>query len=463
MKPEIFKQYDIRGIYPSEINENDSAVIAYETAEVLSARNCFVSFDSRRGSKSIANAIATTLASAGLRVCISGLASTPEFYFSVAQQKFDMGIMVTASHNPKQYNGLKIVKKGAVPVTLDEEMATVKERCLDYYELRLPTGKGEIENKSFRKEFVEYSLNSGYVDVSKLAKRLKIVVDLSSGAMGPAALEFFRRLPLDVIFMNSEPNPDFPSHSPNPMEEGSCNLLSKRVVSEGADLGIIFDGDGDRVLFLDESGRIVRGDIITAIVGEDICSSKPRQKILYDLRSSIFVPETIRAAGGIPIMCRIGHSLIKRQMREERAAFAGELSGHYYYPMFNSYFENSLITCLQLIKIVCEKGKLSILAGRNKYFQSGELNFEVAEKERILKEVERVFEKEKKGESHLDGLFMEFGSWRFSLRASNTEPLLRLNIEADSEALLNEKKEVLNRIISQFSQRLIGARKNSNS
>ena len=457
MNPEIFKQYDIRGVYPSDLNETDASIIAYQAANLLSARNCIIGFDSRRGSRSIAEAIGTTLASAGMRIVNLGLVSTPEFYFSVAKEKMDMGVMVTASHNPKQFNGLKIVGKGAFPITFENGMRDIMERSLDYYELNMPSGKGELLNRSFRKEFIAYSLSQvSEGDISKL-EGTKIVVDASSGAIGPTASEFFSKLPVEVVKLNFEPDPEFPSHSPNPMDKESTEMLSKRVVEEGAVLGIIFDGDGDRVLFVDERGLVVRADTITALLAEEICLSKPRQKILYDLRSSKFVPEAIKAAGGIPLMCRIGHSLIKKRMREEKASFAGELSGHYYYPILGSYFENSLLTSLQILIAVSKRGKLSELASRNRYFQSGELNFEAAEKERIIREVHRLFEKEKLSESSMDGLLMEFGSWRFSLRASNTEPLLRLNIEADSEELLNQKRDILCSMIKKFNEKLIKA------
>jgi len=455
MEKGIFKAYDIRGIYPNEFNERDASVIAYEAALQLSAKRIAIGFDSRRASHSIAHSVSNALLSIGSEVSLLGLVSTPEFYHSVLEGKYEMGIMVTASHNPKEYNGLKIVGKNAVPIGEDNGLSEIMERSLDYYELRSPSKKGIVKRRSFRNEFIGFSLNSGYADASKIRK-MKVVADASSGSIGPAALEFFRQLPVDLITLNFEPNPDFPSHSPNPLEEQSRELISRRVIEEGADLGIIFDGDGDRVFFIDEKGSSVKGDTITALLGSLVCARGKKQKILYDLRSSKFVPDSVTAAGGIPVMCRVGHAFIKRQMKDEKAIFAGELSGHYYYFIKGSYFENSLIAALQLMQAISEQGALSSLAAKNPYFQSGELNFDAAQKEHIISEIEKMLSKEKIREAvHLDGLSMEFSSWRFNLRPSNTEALLRLNVEADSKELLAQKIDILSSRINQESERLL--------
>jgi phosphomannomutase len=451
----IFKAYDIRGVYPRDFSEKDASIIAYEAASFVSAKRIAVGFDSRKGSSQIANSVSNALLGVGSAVSVLGLVGTCEFYYSVLSGNYDMGIMVTASHNPREYNGMKIVLKNAVPLGNDNGLSEIMERSIDY-ELHSPPKKGVLERKTFRKEFIDYSLSSGYAEPSKI-RQMKIVVDASSGSMGPVLADFFSMLPAEVISLNFEPNGSFPSHGPNPLEEQSRELISKKVAEEGADLGIIFDGDGDRVFFIDEKGAYVPGDVAAALLGSLISARGKKEKILYDLRSTRFFPDMVSKSGGIPIMCRVGHAFIKKQMREEKASFAGELSGHYYYRIKNAYFENSLISCLQIMQLVSEQGALSALAAKNPYFSSGEKNFEAAEKEHIISEIEKMLSKEPlKKVSRLDGLSMEFGSWRFNIRASNTEALLRLNVEADSREMLAEKLEMIGNKIKEESAGLLG-------
>ena len=357
------------------------------------------------------------------------------FYFAVAFYKQKGGIMVTASHNPKQYNGFKFCRENASPVSyesgINEIEQFVKENTFDKSEK-----KGKIDKKEIFYDYEKHVLKfAGKIE------KLKVVVDSANGMGGLAAPSILKALGVDVVELYTELDGTFPNHEANPLKEETTKELQELVVKEKADLGIAFDGDADRVGFIDENGKRVGFDIVTALLGEYFLTKKG-QKVLYDLRSSNIVKEHIESLGGKAIVSRVGHSYIKQIMREKDVVFGGELSGHYYFK--DNYFADSgLIAVVVLISLMSKnKKKLSeLVSPLNKYFQSGEINSTVKDVEKKLKEIETEY-----GDGkiiHLDGLSVYYDDWWFNLRPSNTEPLLRLNIEAKVKSKMKEKRDEL--------------------
>lgn len=441
--PSIFKAYDIRGTYPDQFNENVAYRIARAYAQKLKPKLVVVGRDMRTSGPSIMDAVTRGLREQGSDVIHIGMTSTPMFYYSVNALGGDAGMMITASHNPEGYNGFKNTGPKAIP-----SIAFVSNE-----ELYVLANSGQFESVEKEGDFRgEVAPLEGYIDAVLKASGvhdfgdLRIVIDSANGMNGMILPHLFAKANCTVYPLYWEVDGTFPNHEANPLKDETLDALKAKVVSEGAHLGVAYDGDGDRVGFVDEKGNTVSGDMITALIAKEMLKEKPGAKIVYDLRSSWAVKEEIKAAGGDPVMYRVGHGLIKRYMREIDAYFAGELSSHYY---FSNFFitDNGDLAMLEIIKLlVDEKRPFSELVKPiMRYHHSPEINSEVKDVNAKLAEIKERYAAGNQIE--LDGLTVEFDDWWFNVRPSQTEPLLRLNVEAKTAADLEARTEELLKII----------------
>jgi len=431
---DIFKAYDIRGVYPEEINEEAAFKMGAAFVVFLKQKTAkdklkiVLARDNRLSSESLFNELKTGVLSQGGDVIDIGLATTPLFYFSVANFGYDGGIIVTASHNPPRYNGFKMVFSEARPASEETGLKEIKEIFLrrDFKKEAL----GVVEEKKVIGDYV--SFNGSGEDF----KDIKIVVDTANSVSGILVPEMLKNT--DLIHIFSELDGRFPNHEPNPFKKENTSFLKERILKEKADLGAAFDGDGDRIIFLDEKGEIVSSDLILALMASLILKDHPGSKILYDIRSSSIVKETVEGLGGIAVLSRVGHSFIRQKMREEGVIFGGEYTGHFF--SRDPYFiENPFFVLFSILGVLKkEKKPLSQLVSPfRKYFHSGEINFKVKDKESKIEELKARYQEGKASE--IDGLRVDFDDWWFLVRASNTEPLIRLIIEAKTKDILENK------------------------
>ncbi|MEA3292910.1 MAG: phosphomannomutase/phosphoglucomutase [Patescibacteria group bacterium] len=450
-KPKIFKSYDIRGIYPKEINEKTAEKVGMSFVEFLNQTNknknpkklnIVVGRDNRISSKSLFKSLSKGIMDCGANVIDIGLSTSPMLYWAVAHYKFDGGVEITASHNSPQYNGFKLVRKNAVPISGSSGLELIKN-IIKKNELKPYKLKGKIIHKKVFKEYLKFIFSR--IDVKNI-QSFKVVADTANAVSGIVAHGVLKKMNCKYYHLFSTLDNKFPNHFPNPLLKKNLRSICQKIKDKKADLGIAFDGDGDRIVFIDENGRIVSGDIITAIMAQFILRENSQQKILYDLCSSRIVKETILQNKGIPRISRKGHSFIKEKMRREDILFGGEFSGHYYYK--KHYFSESPF--FVLFKILEEMSKTKkkfsdLTQPLNKYFHSGEINFKIKNKKEILKKLEKKYSKGKI--SHLDGLKIDFKDWWFNARFSQTEPLLRLIVEAKTKKTMNLKKKELKSLI----------------
>ncbi|MFA5310104.1 MAG: phosphomannomutase/phosphoglucomutase [Candidatus Paceibacterota bacterium] len=437
MNPKIFKAYDIRGVYPEELNEEAAykigAAFALFIKKISGKDNpqIVVGRDNRKSSDSLFEELKRGIIGQGADVINVGLSATPTTYFAVAEYGYDGGINITASHNPKQYNGFKMVREQAITLSETSGIQEIKEMALNNNFI-----KAEKEGKITEKKVIdEYVCSNSVPDKFNL----KVVVDTANSTSGVLVPQMFKNVNLIHIF--SELNGDFPNHEPDPSKKENIALLENKVIEEKADLGIAFDGDGDRVYFVDEKGEAVPSDLILAFISSIVLRDFPGGKVLYDIRSSNIIRETVEAMGGIAVPSRIGHSFIKDKMRTEDIFLGAEYSGHYYLKYEGNYFEAPYFAVFSIMKEMQSTGKTlsQLIKPFRKYFHSGEINLKADDKEAVM---ERVKNKYKEGEvSHVDGLRVDFDDWWFSLRASNTEPVLRLVVESKNEELMKDKVE----------------------
>ena len=443
LDPKVFKAYDVRAIYPSELDEEGAGAIGRAFVEVFGPQRIAVGHDMRVTSPSMAEAVIAGAVEAGADVLDLGLVGTEMVYFAVGELGLDGGVAVTASHNPKDYTGLKVVRAGALPVGGESGLLEIRDRALA--DTAEPQGQtqgqtpGHVQKYDIWPAYVERVLS--FVDVSSI-KPLKVVIDAANGMAGVMLPPVLEHLPqLDVIRYFFEPDGTFPNHPPNPLLPENREFIVRRTLEEGADLGAAFDGDADRCFFVDDTGEFVPGDFVTALFAESVLEKEPGATVIYDVRASRAVPETIERAGGVPLVNRVGHAFIKARMRKDNAAFAGEVSGHYYFRDF-SQADSGVVPFLLMLELISKKGqRLSeILAPfRSRYFITGELNTPVPDVALKLQELKERYADGRV--SHLDGISVDFDDWHFNVRPSNTEPLLRLNLEATSEELMEEKRD----------------------
>ncbi len=444
----IFRAYDIRGIYPEELNEDAAYNIgrAYldfiRETEKVDEPQIVIGRDARPSSQKLFQALADGITKQGGDVFDIGLATTPMLYFGVNFLTAHGGIMVTASHNPAEYNGFKLTREKAIPISKDSGMKKIQKKIAQQN-----FKKGELKEDIVEKPILPYYVNFLASKAGNIEFNRKIAIDAGNGMTGLVLPQVLEALKLDYIPLYFKIDCTFPNHEANPFKKETLKDLQKTIKKEKAFVGVAFDGDGDRAVFLDEEGEIIRGDFITALLAEDILKKQKGSKILYDLRSMWTPKEIIQKAGGIPIMSKVGHSLIKEQMRQEKAVFAGEMSGHYFFEEFFSC-ESGILTMIKVLQIIAKQKKSlkELTKPFQKYFHSDEINFKVKDKKHILEKLEKHYSGGKI--YHLDGLTIEFKDWWFNVRPSNTEPLLRLNLEAKSRKLMEEKFKEIESLIA---------------
>jgi phosphomannomutase len=439
LDPKVFKAYDVRGIYPFDMDEDGAYLVGRAYAEHFEPKAVAVGRDMRLSSPTMAEAVARGVADAGVDVVDIGLVGTEMVYFAVAELGLDGGIMVTASHNPKEYTGMKIVRRGALPVGGDSGLLDVRDRALALSDMPRGQAPGHVRAEDVYPAFVERVLS--FVDLAAM-KPLRVVVDAANGMAGLMLPPILERLPVKAVTCYFEPDGSFPNHEPNPLLPENRAFIVSKVKEEGADLGIAFDGDADRCFFVDDTGEFVPGDFVTALLAESMLGKEPGSKIIYDVRASWAVPDTVERCGGTALVNRVGHAFIKHRMRQEDALFAGEVSGHYYFRDF-SKADSGTIPALLVLELLSRKGRpLSEILRpyRDRYFITGELNTTVSDVALKLQELKEHFRGQ--GEiSHLDGLSVTAKEWHMNVRPSNTEPLLRLNLEALDPGLMERKRD----------------------
>jgi len=439
LDPKVFKAYDVRGLYPSELDEEGAYAIGRAYVEQFEPRRIAVGRDMRVSAPSVAKAVIEGAAAAGANVLDLGMIGTEMLYFAVDSLGLDGGLTVTASHNPRDYTGMKIVRRGALPVGGESGLLDVRDRALASDKLSQGTAAGAVQAVDIWPAYVDRVMS--FVDASEL-KPLKVVIDAANGMAGALLPPVLERLPVDTVRCYFEPDGSFPNHEPNPLLPENREFIVAKTLEEGADLGVAFDGDADRCFFVDDSGEFVPGDFVTALFAESVLAREPGAKIIYDVRASWAVPETILRDGGEPLVNRVGHAFIKARMRKDHAAFGGEVSGHYYFRDF-SQADSGVVPFLLMLDLISRKGrKLSEILEplRSTFFITGELNTPVADVALKLQEIKERYAAEGRI-SHLDGVSVDFDDWHFNVRPSNTEPLLRLNLEARSEALMEQKRD----------------------
>jgi phosphomannomutase len=443
INPEIFRAYDIRGIYPSTINKEAAYLIGCAFVKFLKKRklNIVVGRDGRLSSPALFKSLTKGIIDQGANVTDIGLAITPMLYFAVAHFKYDGGIMITASHNPPQYNGFKFVREKAIPISGASGIKEIKKLVLKGKFKKKKRGK--ILSKKVLKGYIKFNLKDFNL---KLIKPLKIVIDTANAIPGIVVPEIFKKTNCKIHHLYSKLDGTFPNHLPSPHEEENLAGLKKEVLNKKADLGIAFDGDGDRVIFVDERGKMIPGDLITALLAKLILRENPGEKVLCDVRSSNVVRDVVKENGGKVVIGRIGHSFIKERMRKENIIFQGELNGHYY--LREHYFsEAPFYVILKILEEMSKTGKniSELVKPFQKYFHSGEINFKIKNKKKVLETLESKFGGGKV--LKIDGLRIDFPDWWFNARPSHTEPVLRLVIEAKTKKLMEEKKKELSSLI----------------
>jgi phosphomannomutase len=449
--PGIFKAYDIRGLHGEEMDETTALAIGRAFARVLGRLRgkepgeltVGLGRDMRLTAPQMAGALRDGLVAEGVRVLDAGMVATEVLYHLVGSRRLDGGAMVTASHNPKAYTGVKLVREGALPLSGDAGIGDVRAEIEGG--LGEEPGGGSAEEVDVWKEFRAHALS--FIDPANV-KPMKVVVDGGNGMAGPMVGPILEQLPLELERMYFVPDGEFPDHEPNPLLEENRRMIIDRVRKSGADLGIAWDGDADRCFFIDATGAFCDGDFVCALLARSILRKNPGATILYDPRSSRAVPDLVAAEGGRSDLSRVGHAFFKARMREEEAAFGGEVSGHYYFRDFWNADSGTVPALLVLELLSLDSRSLAELMEefRSRYFISGEINSEVADAQA---KIEEIAERYGDGEiGRLDGISVDYPDWHFNVRASNTEPLLRLNLEslispADMERRRDEVLELI--------------------
>ncbi|MBV9049726.1 MAG: phosphomannomutase/phosphoglucomutase [Solirubrobacterales bacterium] len=451
--PEIFKAYDIRGLYGSEIDPEVAALIGRSFVHVIaeleekppSELRLGLGRDMRLTAEDLAASYRDAICSEGATVLDAGEVGTEMLYYLVGSRDLDGGLMCTASHNPKDYTGAKLVRRGALALSGDAGIDDVRAKI--EAGLGDPPGGGSVEQVEIYEEFGKAAMK--FIDPS-VVKPLRVVVDGGNGMAGPMVGPLLRELGLDLVETYFEPDGNFPDHEPNPLLPENREFVMRQVVEEHADLGIAWDGDGDRCFFIDDQGQFVDGDFLTVLLAESILRKQPGATILYDVRASRAVADTVERDGGRALMNRVGHAFFKTRMREEHAMFGGEISGHYYFHDFYCADSGTLPALLVLELLSTRDCPMTELLEpyRSRYFISGEIDSEVSDQEVKMEEIGEHYRDAR--QHHLDGVSIDYDDWHFNVRPSNTEPLLRLCLESlrSREDMERRRDEVLDVIRS---------------
>ena len=438
--PTIFKAYDIRGVYPDQLDEAIARQVGRAFVAYLDAKRIAVSRDMRLSSPALAEAFIDGALAQGADVVDFGMLGTDVLYYAVARNNFDGGAQITASHNPKQYNGMKLVRSQALPLSGDAGISNIRDLILTH---RTPpnTTHGRRTDAVILDDYVEHVLS--FIDPA-LIHPFRLVLDAGSGMAGLVGPKLFDRLPCHTTRLCFEIDGTFPNHQANPLLEENRRDLVERVLVDQADAGVAWDGDADRCFFVDGEGKFIAGDFITSLLAEVFLRKEPGARIVYDVRASYAVKDIVARLGGVPLMNRVGHAFFKQRMREENATFGGEITGHYYFRE-NFFADNGFIPVMLILELMSLKGQTlrDLLAPvQAKYFISGEINTAMPDMGAAAETIETLATRYHDAQIHrMDGISVEYPAWHFNVRPSNTEPLLRLNLEGFTEALMEEKRD----------------------
>jgi len=441
VNPTIFKAYDVRGLYPAEVNETAAHDIGGAFVTYLRAKRIAVTRDMRTSSPGLADAFIEGARQQGCDVVDYGMMPTDVMYFAVCRDGLDGGAQITASHNPKEYNGIKLVARDAKPLSGEAGIKDIREMIMAR---ELPPSQprtGGYERAEVLDDYLAHIFR--FIDPS-LIKPFNCVLDAGSGMGGLVGPRIFERLPCKTTHVAMEVDGTFPHHESNPLIEENRRTVTQRVLETQADIGIAWDGDADRCFFIDGTGEFVAGDFVTALLAEAFLMKYPGEKIIYDVRASYAVKDIVAQYGGSAIMSRVGHAFIKQRMRAENAIFGGEVTGHYYF-RDNWYADNGFIPVLLILELMSRKGQTlaELLAPlRRKYFISGEINTKLPTMALADERIATLTERYKDGHVyHLDGVSVEYPDWHFNVRKSNTEPLLRLNLEGVTGDIMERRRD----------------------
>jgi phosphomannomutase len=439
LNPTIFKSYDVRGVYPSELNEDVAYAIGRCFVPLVGAdrTRVVVGRDMRPSGRLLSEGFARGANEAGADVVDIGMVSTDALYFAVGEYAFDGGVMITASHNPAQYNGMKFTRAGAEAISLDTGLAAIRDQLASR---KLPAKAdvaGTLSQRDILEDFARHCLS--FVDRSAI-KPFKIAIDAGNGMAGATIPHVFASLPCEVVPLYFELDGSFPNHPASPIEPENMIDVQAAVRKHRCDLGVAFDGDADRMFLVDEQGALIDGSTVTALVALTTLKKQPEAKILYNIICSRSVPELIERAGGVPIRSKVGHSIIKALMREQDIVFGGEHSGHFYF-RDNWYADSGMIALLACLELFSQANKpvSEVIAPIDTRFRSGEINTNVADVSAKVREIERRYADAEI--DHLDGVTISYPHWWMNVRPSNTEPLLRLNVEGDTRALMEQHRD----------------------
>jgi phosphomannomutase len=444
---EIFKAYDVRGLYPGEINEEVARLIGRGFVTYLGAKHIGVSRDMRLSSPGLAAAFIDGAREQGADVTDYGMLATDMLYFGVVNDRLEGGAQITASHNPKQYNGIKMVRSGALPLSGDAGLGEIRDMIVNDRLPPVAATRGTVAPRNILFEYVEKVMS--FIDPSVI-KPFTVVLDAGSGMAGLVAPLLFDQLPCRTTKLCFDIDGTFPNHEANPLIEENRRDITEEVIRQHADIGIAWDGDADRCFFIDGTGEFVSGDFITALLAEAFLLKHPGATIIYDLRASRAVKDTVDRYGGRALMNRVGHAFIKRRMRDEDGIFAGEVTGHYYFRDF-SYADNGFIPALLILELMSKKNQSLrdlLQPLRERYFISGEINTKLPSMHDVPRKLEAIEAKYGDAQiSKMDGVSVDYPDWHFNVRPSNTEPLLRLNLEARTPGLMEKKRDEVLSII----------------
>ncbi len=441
--PSIFKAYDVRGTFPEQVNSDIAYQIGAALVQYLKPNSIAVGRDMRVSSDELADGLIKGINDSGVDVVDLGLVSTDGLYYAVGKHGYDGGVMITASHNPAQYNGFKICRKNAEPLSGQQGLNTILDSIQNGSYLSKASNKGVTVRKDIAEDYATHCLS--FIDKSKV-KPFRIVIDAGNGMAGATLPPVIEKLPIEVTPLFFELDGSFPNHPASPIELENLVDLQKKIAETGADFGVAFDGDADRMFLMDKDGKQLGGDMVTALVSKSLLKKHPGETILYNLICSKAVPELVEKAGGKPIRTRVGHALIKPLMKKYNAVFGGEHSGHFYFRDF-WFADSGLIAFLVCLELISEENKPlhEMVKEIDPYVRSGEINSRVDSIADTIAEVKEFFSTGQVDE--IDGLTIGFDNFWFNLRPSNTEPLLRLNIEANNREILEEEKAKILKIV----------------
>lgn len=448
VNPGIFRAYDIRGLYPREINDKVAYAVAQAYAKLFKPKEVVLGRDVRISSPELAKAVQRGFIDAGVDVINIGVITTDMLYFTVAYYNYPGGMVITGSHNPKEYNGIKIVKEKAFPVSTDTGMEEIRDFVISEHKFQAKN-PGQVKKKDIQSDYIKHVLS--FIDKNKI-KSFKVVVNPNYGAGGEIIEKIAKKLNIDLVKMNFEPDGNFPvpEGRPDPLIPENAKKVSQRIKEAGADFGVSWDSDADRCFFLDENGDLISGYYTTAVLAKYLLRDGNGGKVIHESRLTWAIIDYVKKAGGEPILSKAGHSLIKQTMFKEEAIFGGEMSAHYFFKD-NFYVDNGMIPFVLMLELLSISGKKmsEVFAPlRNKYFHIDETNFEVKKAEKLMDEIKKTYSDA--DISELDGVSIEYDNWRASIRSSNTEPLVRLNVEARDPKILDEKVKELREIIKKY-------------